>query len=322
MGAPLAPHRSNWGLIPVQFKWAGAAADDGGMNCPSRPTLLPPLAALCLALAALPGAQAQESDLRQRLAERLAQPDATGAVKAVNRGTARPGPAKPAAPKVRWGYTGEGAPERWAEIDPANRLCGVGTRQSPIDLRDTFKVDLDKIQFDYKPSGFSVLDNGRTVHVAVEPGNHLTVRGVRYALTHFHFRRPSEERIQGKQFDMSVQLFHQNEAGRLAVLTVLLERGDDQPVVQQVWNHLPLEKGDTQKGLVPMDLAALLPSDPAYFTYMGSLTTPPCTEGVLWLVMRQPVGISAQQLAIFEKLYPMNARPIQAGSGRIVKESL
>lgn len=276
-------------------------------------------AALATALGA---AHAQDSDLRQRLAERLSKPEAAGAVKAVNRGAARAAPVKPAPPKVRWGYTGEGAPEHWAEIDPANRLCGVGTRQSPIDLRDTFKVDLDKIQFNYQPSGFSVLDNGHTVHVAVDPGNHLTVQGVRYVLTHFQFRRPSEERVQGKQFDMSVQLFHRNEAGRLAVLSVLLERGEDQPAVQQVWNHLPLEKGDTQKGLTPLDLSALLPGDPAYFTYMGSLTTPPCSEGVLWLVMRQPVGISAQQLGIFEKLYPMNARPVQAGSGRIVKESL
>ncbi len=280
---------------------------------------------LAAALAtALSGAEAQDSDLRQRLAERLAQPDAVAPpVKAVNR--RRPGtePAKTAPkPKMRWGYTGEGAPEHWAAIDPANRLCGVGTRQSPIDLRDTFKVDLDKIQFDYKPSGFSVLDNGHTVHVAFDAGNHLTVRGVRYALTHLQFRRPSEERINGKQFDMSVQLFHKSDAGRPAVLTVLLERGDDQPVVQQIWNHLPLEKGDTQKGLQPLDVTGLLPSDRAYFTYMGSYTTPPCTEGVLWLVLRQPVGASAQQLGIFEKLYPMNARPVQAGSGRIVKESL
>lgn len=273
---------------------------------------------------AVGAAGAQDSDLRQRLAERLAQPNAVSPpVKAVNRGKSMADtPKAPAKPKVRWGYTGEGAPEHWAAIDPANRLCGVGTRQSPIDLRDTFKVDLDKIQFDYKPSGFSVLDNGHTVHVAMDAGNHLTVRGVRYALTHLQFRRPSEERINGKQFEMSVQLFHKSEAGRPAVLTVLLERGDSQPAVQQIWNHLPLEKGDTQKGLTPLDLTALLPNDRAYFTYMGSFTTPPCAEGVLWLVLRQPVGANAQQLEIFEKLYPMNARPVQAGSGRIVKESL
>jgi carbonic anhydrase len=265
---------------------------------------------------------AQEPDLRQRLVERLSQPEPKGSVRAVNRASPGGRASKPAAPKVRWGYTGEGAPEHWAAIDPANRLCGVGTRQSPIDLRDTFKVDLDPIQFDYKPGGFSVLDNGYTVHVNLDAGSQITVRGVRYALTHLQVRRPSEERINGKQFDMSVQLYHRNEAGRLAVLTVLLERGDDQPAVQQIWNHLPLEKGDTQKGLLPMDLSALLPADRAYFTYMGSLTIPPCTEGVLWLVLRQPVGISAQQLSIIDKLYPMNARPIQAGSGRIVKESL
>ncbi|MCZ8235506.1 MAG: carbonic anhydrase family protein [Inhella sp.] len=268
------------------------------------------------------GTQADESDLRQRLAERLAQP---GAVPLRPSEKAARRPAKSAAvskPAVRWGYTGPGAPEHWAELDPAFRICGVGTRQSPIDLRDTFQVDLDPIRFDYAPVGFSVQDNGHTLHVALEGSPSLTVRGERYRLTHLQFRRPSEERIRGKQFDMSVQLFHRNDAGRWAVLSVLLERGEPQPVVQQVWNHIPLEKGDIQKGLAPLDLTALLPTERPYFTYMGSLTTPPCTEGVLWLVMRQPVGISDQQLGIFEKLYPMNARPIQAGSGRIVKESL
>lgn len=287
-----------------------------------RPLLRASLCVLALGLGA-GSSPAQEPDLRQRLAERLAQPNPTGVAPVVNRARSRADTqAAPAKPVVRWGYTGPGAPERWAELDPGFRACGVGTRQSPIDLRDTLQVDLDPIRFDYAPTGFSVQDNGYTLNVALDGSPSLTVRGERYLLTHLQFRRPSEERIRGRQFDMSVQLFHRSETGRLAVLSVLLERGESQPVVQQVWNHIPLEKGDTQKGLAPLDLAALLPQDGAYFTYMGSLTTPPCTEGVLWLVMRQPVGISEQQLGIFEKLYPMNARPIQAGSGRIVKESL
>ena len=95
----------------------------------------------------------------------------------------------------------------------------------------------------------------------------------------------------------------------------------DQPVLQRFWNHLPLEKQVTEKASVPVDLAQLLPADRAYFSFMGSLTTPPCTEGVLWLVMRDPLPVSTQQLAVMERLYPANARPVQPAGGRIIKES-
>ena len=282
------------------------------------------------------------TDLRQRLADRLAKPVIDPVLRAANRANGRdttaPSPdgkpmataaGKPKAaatlakPKggVQWGYTGEGAPQRWGELGPANRLCAIGTRQTPIDIRDTFKVELERIQFDYRPSGFAVIDNGHTVQVNVDPGNGLTVMGRRFELQHLQFHRPSEERINGRQYDMSAHLFHKDDQGRLAVVAVLLERGQDQPVVQAIWNSLPLEKHEALRASGPIDLNQLLPAERGYFTFMGSLTTPPCTEGVLWMVMRQPVPISAQQLTLFSKLYPMNARPIQAGSGRVIKES-
>ena len=120
---------------------------------------------------------------------------------------------------------------------------------------------------------------------------------------------------------MVVHLVHKGVEGKLAVIAVLLDRGSAQPVVQNVWNNLPLEKGDEVMAKGQIDLMALLPTDRRYFTYMGSLTTPPCSEGVLWMVMKTPVEISAEQLSIFSRLYPMNARPIQSASGRIIKES-
>lgn len=284
--------------------------------------------------------------LRQRLAERLSErlatkPEGTVAVPAKGRseasrasataagkpklkGKAEAGQALGAGAPAHWGYTGDMAPERWAELAPENRLCAVGTRQSPIDIREGIAVDLEKIGFDYKPSGFTVLDNGHTVQVSMAPGNGLVVMGRRYELLQFHFHRPSEERVNGRQFDMVAHLVHRDAEGRLAVVAVLLDRALDdrpQPVVQTVWNNLPLEKGEALPAPVPIDLSQLLPQDRGYFTFMGSLTTPPCSEGVLWMVMRQPVSLSAQQLAIFAKLYPMNARPLQAGSGRLIKES-
>lgn len=285
------------------------------------------IGALLLATSA---AQAQDSGepvqaLRQRLAERLAT-KGEGTATATAKPAARPAkPAKAEAGKpVHWGYAGDIGPERWAELAPENKLCAVGLRQSPIDIREGIAVDQEKIGFDYRSSSFSVLDNGHTVQVNVAPGNGLTVMGRRYELVQFHFHRPSEERVNGRQFDMVAHLVHKDAQGRLAVVAVLLERGPDnkpQPLVQTVWANLPLEKGEAVAAQAQIDLNQLLPAERGYYTYMGSLTTPPCSEGVLWMVMRQTVTLTAQQIGVFARLYPMNARPLQAGSGRLIKES-
>jgi carbonic anhydrase len=206
-------------------------------------------------------------------------------------------------------------------MKPEFSKCSSGARQSPIDIRDGIKVDLDPVQFDYKPSAFKVIDNGHTVQVNVGVGNSIEVMGRRFELVQFHFHRPSEERIDGKQFDMVVHLVHKDLDGRLAVVAVLLSRGSAQSVVQNVWNNLPLEKGEELAARMPLNPADLLPAERSYFAYMGSLTTPPCSEGVLWMVMKNPVQISPEQIGIFARLYPMNARPVQSASGRLIKES-
>jgi carbonic anhydrase len=226
-----------------------------------------------------------------------------------------------AAHAPHWDYQGEGGPQAWAQLKNEFATCATGKRQSPIDIRDGIKVQLDSVQFDYRSSNFRVLDNGHTVQVNVSPGNFIEVTGKRFELVQFHFHRPSEERINGRLFDMVAHLVHKDIEGRLAVVAVLLDRGNAQPLVQAIWNNLPLEKGDEVIARLPLDLNELLPTDRSYYTYMGSLTTPPCSEGVLWMVMKTPVTISAEQIAIFSRLYPMNARPIQSASGRLIKES-
>lgn len=219
-----------------------------------------------------------------------------------------------------WSYEGETGPANWGR-KPEWAACGNGNRQSPIDLRDGMKVDLEQIVFDYKPSAFNVVDNGHTVQVTVGPGNYISLQNRSFELLQFHFHRPSEERINGKGFEMVVHLVHKDADGKLAVVAVLLERGKAQSMIQTVWNNLPLEKNDVVTPSVVLDVTELLPARRDYFTYMGSLTTPPCSEGVLWLVMKQPVEASPAQMAIFSRLYPFNARPIQAHSGRVIKES-
>jgi carbonic anhydrase len=222
---------------------------------------------------------------------------------------------------MHWSYSGQVGPQAWGGLRPEFGLCAKGERQSPIDIREGIAVDLEPIQFRYQPSGFSVIDNGHTVQVNLAPGNTIEVGGRRFELFQFHFHRPSEERIDGRQFELSVHLVHKDSEGRLAVVGVLLGKGAAQPVVQTVWNNLPLERHQDVKARATLDPSELLPQDRRYYTYMGSMTTPPCSEGVQWLVLRQPVSAAPEQIDIFSRMYPMNARPVQNAAGRRILQS-
>jgi len=297
------------------------------------------------AVPARKGFQDPMERLRERLAAKLGGGKVDGSdpglVRVVNRGsgpgavTAGTGTSAPsgAAPRERragkqqstealqWDYQGPGGPAHWGRLESAFATCASGRRQSPIDIRDGIKVQLEPVQFDYHASGFRVVDNGHTVQVDVAAGNAIEVLGRRYELVQFHFHRPAEERIDGRQFAMVAHLEHRSEDGRLATVAVLLEPGSAHPVVQAVWNNLPLDRGEDVAARTTLDPSSLLPESRSYFTYMGSQTTPPCSEGMLWMVMRQPVQLSPEQIGVFARLYPMNARPIQQASGRLIKES-
>ena len=225
------------------------------------------------------------------------------------------------ADKAQWSYEGVTGPRHWGKLDAKFALCDQGKRQSPIDIRDGIKVDLEPIRFHYRPTPVRVVNNGHTIQVEVPDGMSMRVGGRDYQLRHFHFHRPSEERIDGMAFDMVIHLVHRDYDDNLAVIAVLLEAGGEHPVIQTLWNHLPLEVGDRVAVAQPIDLNELLPAYRGYYTYMGSLTTPPCSEGVLWLVFKQPLMVSPQQIATFARLYRNNARPIQPSHGRLIKES-
>ena len=223
--------------------------------------------------------------------------------------------------RTHWAYEGEGAPANWGKLSSDYATCATGRRQSPIDIRDGIKLGLETIRFEYKPTQFRIVDNGHTLQVNVGEGLAMQVMGKRYELIQFHFHRPSEERVNGKPYDMVVHLVHKNDEGQLAVVGVLLEKGGEHPLIQTLWNNMPLERDMEMSPAEPIDLQQLLPENRAYWTYMGSLTTPPCTEGVLWMVMKQPLPVSADQVAIFSRLYRNNARPVQPSNGRLIKES-
>lgn len=224
-----------------------------------------------------------------------------------------------------WSYEGATGPEHWAKLNPEFAQCARGKRQSPIaiDSATTLQGPAEALDLRYEAVAGSVLNNGHTIQVDLAPGNFLTVRGTRYELTQFHFHHPAEEQINGKTHPMVAHLVHRSAEGNLAVLAVPLAAGAANPVINTVWTHMPLDKQDRvplpSTGLNPQ---GLLSSDMRYFQYMGSLTTPPCSEGVLWLVLKTPTTLSPAQLTLFGQLFPSNVRPLQPAHDRPVREAL
>ena len=233
-----------------------------------------------------------------------------------------PGTAQDHPPAHAWDYSNAHGPGHWAELSPEFATCKNGHRQSPIDIRDPKKTDLPPIQFDYQSSPLHIIDNGHTIMINYSPGSFISVGEKKYALQQFHFHRPSEERINGKRYDMEVHLVHQDEEGNLALVAVLLQQGEDNPLVHELWNDLPKEKGkeETLNG-VQVNVAQILPADRGYYTFPGSLTTPPCSENVTWFVLKHPVTVSAAEIQQFSRLYRDDARPTQPLYGREVRET-
>ncbi|WP_051304806.1 carbonic anhydrase [Chitinilyticum litopenaei] len=224
---------------------------------------------------------------------------------------------------VHWSYAGAGSPENWAQLDEANRLCASGRQQSPIDIRTAYALALDPLQFDYQTSKLHVLNNGHTIQHNVDPGSWLQIGGDRYQLLQFHFHTPSEEAVGGKRYPMVAHLVHKNEAGQLAVVAVFLTQGTQtHPLIRQLWARLP-ESHPVAMSFEDQSYnpSSLLPRDRSYWTLMGSLTTPPCSEGVRWLILKTPVSISKAQLALFRKHFSMNARPLQPLFERAILDS-
>ncbi len=237
--------------------------------------------------------------------------------------------------KTPWEYEGAKGADHWSDLDPDYALCNAGKQQSPIDIQSAEKTDLPFLHFDSKNGPLKYLvNNGHTIrvnyHDAAGTGNFLLVGDKRYQLTQFHFHRPSEEYIHGKPYDMVIHLMYQASDGKVAGVAVLLQSGEANPTIQQIWDHMPKTESkvladfsheEHEVAGVNINPANLLPRDTAYYMYMGSVTAPPCTEGVTWFVLKTPVDVSAQQISAFAKLYPHDARPIQPLNGRVVKES-
>lgn len=213
--------------------------------------------------------------------------------------------------QVHWTYEGAEGPDHWGDIDPAYAACGTGKSQSPIDLHSASAEDLANIAFHYQASDLRILNNGHTVQVNYDAGSYIEVDGERYDVAQFHYHAPSEHSIDGQLFPAELHIVHKNAAGQLAVVGILLTEGAENPAFQPFLSNLPDHEAEESDAGVKIDAAAFLPATQTTYRYSGSLTTPPCSEGVSWFVMDHPVELSADQIAALETVFEGNNRPVQ-----------
>ena len=225
--------------------------------------------------------------------------------------------------ELHWSYSGETGPEHWAAEDPSFATCGAGTLQAPIDIEGAARKALPPIEFSYRPIPLIVNDTGHSFQVNAPAGSGgITVGNEHYDLVQFHFHDPSEERLHGQRYSMVAHLVHKNDKGELAVVAVLLRSGSGNAFLKPVFDHFPVGKKEASVAGATLDLAKFVPAQHGYYTFEGSLTTPPCSEHVRWFVLKTPVEVSPAQLGQFAARYDHNARPIQPLNGREIDETL
>jgi len=221
-----------------------------------------------------------------------------------------------------WTYEGKEGPKYWGQLDPAYATCAAGHAQSPIDIKHAKPAELPPLTFAYNSVPLNIINNGHTIQVNYAPGSTLTVGDKTFMLKQFHFHHPSEEHINGRGFDLVAHLVHDDGSGHLAVVAVLFNTGPSNALLDAVWRNIPAQtEKATDVPSVSLNVKDLLPTDHGYYTFPGSLTTPPCSEGVTWYVLKNESTLSPEQVAVFAKLYPRNARPIQPLYDREVLET-
>lgn len=218
---------------------------------------------------------------------------------------------------IHWGYEGHEGPAHWGDLSPAFSTCKSGVKQSPINIADAKKAKSAPIEFHYKASSLNVVNNGHTIQANYDKGSYAVIGGKRYDLLQFHFHGPSENTIDGKAYPMEAHLVHKAADGQLAVVGIMMKQGKTDGTIGKVWKVMPVEAGKAS-GKAKINAADLLPRDRSYYHFSGSLTTPPCSEGVNWNVMANAVEVSADQVGAFQKMFRNNARPVQPLHGREV----
>jgi len=223
-----------------------------------------------------------------------------------------------------WSYEGHAGPAHWGELSPEFKTCGMGKMQSPVDLANANATSGVEISYDYKPVGLNIINNGHTVQFNVGNGSSMTSHGKKFNLLQVHFHTPSEHPVSGKPYAMEAHFVHKAADGSLAVIGLFFNEGAENEALKNVIKNAP--KGNSHGAHdvagVTVDIRSILPANPSYYRYMGSLTTPPCSEGVNWFLVTKPVTASAQQIAaITAAIGGENARPAQAANNRLILDA-
>jgi len=220
-----------------------------------------------------------------------------------------------------WSYEGAEGPENWGELTPEYLMCSEGWNQSPINLVDEVHADLPQLEFEYYSTNVDEINNGHSIQQNINPGSFLKIpeRNKSFELKQFHFHSPSEHTVDGKSFAMEIHFVHADKEGKLAVVGVLVDEGEKHPVLSQLWAFMPENPGETKQDPIGIEETDLLPPTRQYYAYSGSLTTPPCTEGVKWIVLKTPVQASAGQIATFKsRVGTATNRPVQPVNSRLI----
>lgn len=222
---------------------------------------------------------------------------------------------------IHWSYKGPGAPSYWGSLAPEYAVCGSGKNQSPVDLQGFVDAELPKIDFNYSGMALDILNNGHTVQANYLPGTTLSIDGREFELKQFHFHSPSENLLNGQSFPLEAHLVHADKDGNLAVVSVLYQEGAANNALAKLWAQMPEAVGDKSIVAAQVKASELLPRDRGYYRFNGSLTTPPCSQGVIWLVMKEQPTVSRQQVDAFNKVMgSANNRPVQPLNARVVLE--
>lgn len=224
-------------------------------------------------------------------------------------------------PKTDWSYEGKTGPKYWGELDPNFKMCSAGKQQSPINI-ELSQVNMEArpniLEIQYTPSAVSVINDGHTIQANVHSEiNRILLGGQEYTLQQFHFHTPSEHQLNGKNKAMELHLVHTNQVGESAVVGLLIEEGQENMNFKTMWEQLPEKKTEIAMAVIdPIPLNNIFPKDHIIFFYTGSLTTPPCTEEVKWIVFKEPIQMSKEQITAFRQIFPDNHRPVQPLEGR------
>lgn len=219
-----------------------------------------------------------------------------------------------------WGYEGETGPEHWAKLSPDFAACSAGVNQSPVDIVDALDADLAPLEFDYRSGSTEVVNNGHTLQVNVKPGNWLMTGDEKFELLQFHFHSPSEHHVEGQSFPLEAHFVHQGEKGNLVVVGIMFHAGEHNDDLEAIGNAGPKQAGRTNPFDIDFSVLDFYHDHEFYYRYNGSLTTPPCSEGVRWYVLKETQPVSLEQAAAFVDMIGEDARGPQPLNARLVLE--